>query len=135
MHTPVATLLENKDPEVHTMSSRATVFAAVQEMISKKIGSVLVMEGDTLVGIFTERDVLVRVVGARRDPMTTPIAHVMTQDPVTIPSSMTIEEVLDLHGGKQFRHLPVVDGGRVVGMISFRDILQWIAQYGSVTSD
>jgi CBS domain-containing protein len=128
MNTPISTLLESKESEIHTVPATATVAQAVQEMIKERIGSVLVVEGGTLVGIFTERDVLVRVVGANRDPQTTPIAHVMTHHPTSIPSTTTVEDVMDMHSGKEFRHLPVVDHGRLVGVVSFRDILRWIAQ-------
>jgi len=128
MDSPISALLENKDSETHTVPLTATVAEAVQEMIKEKIGSVLVVDGGALVGIFTERDVLVRVVGARRDPLTTPISHVMTHNPTSITSTTTIEDVMDMHSGKEFRHLPVVDNGRLVGVVSFRDILRWVAQ-------
>ncbi|MDD3180456.1 MAG: CBS domain-containing protein [Opitutaceae bacterium] len=134
MNSPISALLDSKESEIHTVSPTTTVAEAVQEMIREKIGSVLVVEGDALVGIFTERDVLVRVVGANRDPRTTPIAHVMTRDPISIPSTTTVEDVMDMHSGKNFRHLPVVDHGRLVGMVSFRDILRWIAEASGETS-
>jgi CBS domain-containing protein len=135
MNAPVSTLLESKTTTVFSVPVTVTVSEAVQEMNRRKIGSVLVMEGGVLVGIFTERDVLMRVVAADRDPKATPVAHVMTRSPVTIPSSMTIEEVMDLHSGKHFRHLPVVENGRVIGMISVRDILRWLAEANSKKAD
>ena len=135
MNAPVSTLLESKTTTVFSVPVTVTVSEAVQEMNRRKIGSVLVMEGGVLVGIFTERDVLMRVVAADRDPKTTPVAHVMTRSPVTIHSSMTIEEVMDLHSGKHFRHLPVVENGRVIGMISVRDILRWLAEANSKKAD
>jgi CBS domain-containing protein len=135
MNAPVSTLLESKSTTVFSVPVTVTVSEAVQEMNRRKIGSVLVMEGGVLVGIFTERDVLMRVVAADRDPKATPVAHVMTRSPVTIPSSMTIEEVMDLHSGKHFRHLPVVENGRVIGMISVRDILRWLAEANSRKAD
>ena len=135
MNAPVSTLLESKSTTVFSVPVTVTVSEAVQEMNRRKIGSVLVMEGGVLVGIFTERDVLMRVVAADRDPKATPVAHVMTRSPVTIPSSMTIEEVMDLHSGKHFRHLPVVENGRVIGMISVRDILRWLAEANSKKAD
>jgi CBS domain-containing protein len=128
MNTPVSELLESKGCEVHTVPVTATVSEAVQKMIAAKIGSVLVVYGDALVGIFTERDVLVRVVGARRDPATTLVSFVMTQNPVTVDSSMTVHDIINLHSGKEFRHLPVVDNGRLLGMVSMRDVLRWLAQ-------
>ena len=135
MNAPVSTLLESKSTTVFSVSVTVTVAEAVHEMNRRKIGSVLVMEGGVLVGIFTERDVLMRVVAADRDPKITPVAHVMTRSPVTIHSSMTIEEVMDLHSGKHFRHLPVVENGRVIGMISVRDILRWLSEANSRKAD
>jgi len=135
MNAPVSTLLESKTTTVFSVPVTVTVSEAVQEMNRRKIGSVLVMESGVLVGIFTERDVLMRVVAADRDPKNTPVAHVMTRSPVTIPSSMTIEEVMDMHSGKHFRHLPVVENGRVIGMISVRDILRWLAEANSKKAD
>lgn len=132
MNAPVSALLESKGFDVRTVPATATVLDAVQEMINARIGSVLVVEDERLVGIFTERDVLVRVVGARRDPATTLVSFVMTQDPVSIDSSTTLEEILETHGGKEFRHLPVVDEGRIVGMISFRDVLRWMTRANNV---
>jgi CBS domain-containing protein len=132
MNAPVSVLLENKDSDLHTVPITATVAEAVQEMIKERIGSVLIVDGEALVGIFTERDVLVRVVGARRDPQTTPISHVMTHNPTSIDSSTTVEELMDMHSGKEFRHLPVVDNGRIIGMLSFRDVLRWLAAQTAV---
>ena len=128
MNAPISTLLEGKPAEIFTVPASASVHEAVKRMIDERIGSVLVVDEGRLVGIFTERDVLVRVVGANRDAMTTPVSFVMTHNPVSIDSSTTVQEVLDVHGGKEFRHLPVIDDGHLIGMISFRDILRWIAQ-------
>ena len=91
-----------------------------------KVGAVLIMDGGRLAGIFTERDVLSRVVVAGLDPKTTPMERVMTREPITVASTTTIEEVMALFTNKRFRHLPVVDGGRLVGLISIGDILRWM---------
>jgi CBS domain-containing protein len=134
MNTPISELLETKGGELHTVPANATVHEAVKRMIEEKIGSVLVVAGEALVGIFTERDVLVRVVGANRDPMTTLVSFVMTHDPVTVESSTTVQDVINLHSGKEFRHLPIVDGGKLVGMVSMRDVVRWLAQTESAAS-
>jgi CBS domain-containing protein len=101
-----------------------TVAAAVKEMDRHKVGATLVMDGGQLVGIFTERDVLSRVVAAGLDPATTPMEHVMTRNPITVSSTTTIEDVMALFTTKRFRHLPVVDEDRLVGLISIGDILR-----------
>jgi CBS domain-containing protein len=93
-------------------------------MNRNKVGATLVMEGDRLVGIFTERDVLSRVVAAGLNPSTTPMERVMTPNPITVSSTTTIEDVMALFTNKRFRHLPVVDNGRLVGLISIGDILR-----------
>jgi CBS domain-containing protein len=101
-----------------------TVAAAVKEMDRHKVGATLVMDGGQLVGIFTERDVLSRVVAAGLDPATTPMERVMTRNPITVSSTTTIEDVMALFTTKRFRHLPVVDEDRLVGLISIGDILR-----------
>ncbi len=124
MNTPVATLLEHKGSTVFSVSPNAAICEAVQEMDHHKVGAIVVIDGGRLTGIFTERDVLTRVVAARLDPSSTPISRVMTRNPVTIEPTATIEEVMALFTDKRFRHLPVVDGGRLVGLISIGDVLR-----------
>ena len=84
-------------------------------------GSALVMDGESLAGIFTERDI-VRALGEHFDAAGHPVSNWMTREPVTISSDSTVQEALDrmLSGG--FRHLPVLDGDRVVGLVSMRDL-------------
>jgi CBS domain-containing protein len=101
----------------------------VERMNAHKIGSVLVMEGERLVGIFTERDVLVRVVAAKRDPETTLVGDVMTKDPMTIEPSVTVQEAMRLITDKRFRHLPVAERGKVVGMVSIGDLTGWVIRH------
>jgi CBS domain-containing protein len=104
-----------------------TVSQAAQEMNRRKVGSVLVMEGGQLLGIFTERDVLWRVVAAGLDPKTTPLSQVMTRHPITVGPDTPIQSVMDVFTEKRFRHLPVVDDGRLLGVISIGDVLRWAA--------
>ncbi len=124
MITSVSTLLEHKGSKVFSVPSDVTVCDAVQEMNRNKVGAVVVLQAGKLVGIFTERDVLVRVVAAGLNPKKTPIEKVMTRDPLTVESSTTIEQVMTLFTDKRFRHLPVVDQGALVGLISIGDILR-----------
>lgn len=92
-----------------------------------RVGSVLVLDGGRLVGIFTERDVLRRVVGAGVDPKRSQVSEVMTADVITISPEATIEETMVLFTEKRCRHLPVLDGGQLVGAISIGDITRWMA--------
>jgi CBS domain-containing protein len=92
-----------------------------------KIGSVLVMNGHRLAGIFTERDVLLRVVGAELEPMTTPITKVMSSNVITVTPETTVQQVMDLFAERRCRHLPVMRGGEVIGLISIGDVSRWVA--------
>jgi CBS domain-containing protein len=127
MNTTITTLLEQKGGGVYTIPSTVTVAEAVQEMNMRKVGSVLVMNGLRLAGIFTERDVLRRVVGACLDPELTPIAKVMTVDVLTVEPSATVQAVMDIFTEKRCRHLPVMQAGRLVGVISIGDVSRWVA--------
>ncbi len=127
MNTTIATLLGQKSGALFTIPSTVTVAEAVQEMNAHKVGSVLVMNGLRLAGIFTERDVMRRVVGADLDPKTTPITKVMTADVITIERTATVQQVMDIFTEKRCRHLPVVESGQLLGLISIGDVSRWVA--------
>lgn len=127
MNISIATLLERKGGALHTVPSSVTVFEAVQEMNRHRVGSVLVMNGTKLAGIFTERDVLSRVVAAQLDPQTTPVTRVMTADVITVLRTTTVQQVMEIFTEKRCRHLPVMDAGKLVGLISIGDVSRWMA--------
>jgi CBS domain-containing protein len=127
MNTSIATLLDQKGTAVRSVPSTVTVLEAVQEMNRHKIGSVLVMDGAQLVGIFTERDVLLRVVGTENDPKTTPITKVMSATVLTITPETTVQQVMDLFADRRCRHLPVMKDGLVAGLISIGDVSRYVA--------
>ena len=102
-----------------TMSVRE----AAELMKSKRYGAVLIVDGEELLGIFTERDAVFRVIAMGRDPETTKLADVMTKSPQTISSEKTFgHAMLMMHEGA-FRHVPVIDHGKLVGMVSSRNAL------------
>ena len=127
MNTPISAILERKGPAVHAVSATYTIAEAVDEMNRHRIGSIVVMEGNRLAGIFTERDVLRRVVGAGLDPKVMRVADVMTTQLITVSPETTIEEAMMIFSDKRCRHLPVIAGGKMVGLISIGDISRWIA--------
>lgn len=127
MNTSIATLLERKGGTVHTIPMTVTVAEAVREMNRHSIGSVLVMDGEKLAGVFTERDVLKRVVGADLDSKSTPITKVMTADVITIRPETTVQEVMDIFSEKRCRHLPVLQDDRLIGLISIGDVSRWVS--------
>lgn len=127
MNTSIAALLEQKSGAIFTIPTTVSVAEAVKEMNAHKVGSVLVMDGPRLAGIFTERDVLRRVVGGELDPKLTPITKVMTPEVLTVPPTTTVQQVMDLFTEKRCRHLPVMENGRLLGLISIGDVSRWVA--------
>lgn len=106
-----------------TVAAGATVRDAVETMVAERLGAVLIENEDGLIdGIFTERDLLRRVVHAGRDPEATPISLVMTRDVRFVSPGTTIEAALALMHVNGFRHLLVMDGPRVLGLLSIRDM-------------
>jgi CBS domain-containing protein len=124
MQTTLDVVVRDKgSDELITVPASATVAEAVAAMTEHEVGAVLIMNEDGLVsGIFTERDVVVRVVKTGRDPRTTPVSMVMTRDVTFVTPGTTIEAALSLMYVKRFRHLLVIDGPKVHGLLSLRDL-------------
>jgi CBS domain-containing protein len=127
MNVPISVLLERKGSAVHAIAPTLSVFEAVAEMNRLRIGAIVVLEGGKLAGIFTERDVLRRVVGDSIDTKKTRVSEVMTRNVLTISPEATVEEVATMFTEKRCRHLPVVSSGSLVGLISIGDISRWVA--------
>ncbi len=127
MNTSIATLLEGKGRALHAVPTTVTVIEAVQKMNQHKVGAVLVMNGAQLAGIFTERDVMTRVVAASLDPKTTPITRAMSANVLTVAPEATVQEVMDIFAEKRCRHLPVIQDDKLVGLISIGDVSRWVA--------
>lgn len=104
-------------------TEQTTVTEAARLMKEHRVGAVLVVRKDHLVGIFTERDVVTRVVTENRDPLHTRLADVMTPNPRAMPPDKPFGHALIAMHEQGFRHMPVVDHGRVVGVVSMRDAL------------
>ncbi|MGH7997838.1 MAG: CBS domain-containing protein [Opitutaceae bacterium] len=126
MNTPISALLDRKGPTVHAVRPDISVSSAVAEMNRHRIGCVVVADAGELVGIFTERDVLKRVVGAGVDPRSALVADVMTRELVTVAPEATVSEVMEIFTEKRCRHLPVIVDGRLRGLISIGDVSRWM---------
>lgn len=108
--------------EVATITEDAAVAEAAEAMVRGRFGSVVIISGGTLTGIFTERDVL-RAAAARENLATAKVRDWMTADPVTASSDTDSAEAAEMMIGNGFRHLPVVDGNSLQGIVSLRDVL------------
>jgi CBS domain-containing protein len=106
-----------------TAPASTTVHDAARLMRERNIGALLVVDGEKLVGIFTERDALFRVLAHGLDVKTTQLSSVMTANPQTIPPTSAFTTALQMMHEGRYRHLPVVEDGRVIGIVSVRDAL------------
>jgi CBS domain-containing protein len=122
----VADILEFKGYEVWSVGPDATVLEALKVMADKEVGAVLVQDGDTLLGILTERDYARKVVLRGKTSKDTPVADIMTSRVVYVRPDQTIEDCMALMTDKHIRHLPVLDQGEVVGVISIGDVVKAI---------
>jgi CBS domain-containing protein len=127
MNTPISALLERKGSAVHSVAPTLSVQDAVAEMNRHRIGAIVVLDGPRLVGIFTERDVLRRVVGAGLDPKSALVADVMSPGVITIAPDATVEQTMTIFTERRCRHLPVLQDGAIRGVISIGDITRWMA--------
>jgi CBS domain-containing protein len=113
-----------------TVGPGATVMDAVELMAEEGVGAVAVVEKDELRGIFTERDVMLRVVLKNRNPSQTRLSEVMTSPPQTCTDDLPLDEALDFLLEKHIRHLPIVDReGHIHGMLSLRNLLEHMVEY------
>jgi CBS domain-containing protein len=126
MYDRVRSVLASKGRTVYTTSPTATVFAAIATMNERRIGALVVIEAGIPIGILTERDVLVRLVAAERDPRITCVGDVMTRELITVRFDTCVSEAMQIMTKHRCRHLPVTDGGELRGLISIGDLTNWV---------
>ncbi|HXJ90717.1 MAG TPA: CBS domain-containing protein [Candidatus Binatia bacterium] len=112
-----------KDRRVYTVDANRTVLEAARYMMENNVGAVPVLRNGDLAGILSERDIMNRVVAVGRTPGTTVVSEVMTANPRAVAADESIEECLFIMHEFGFRHLPIVDGKELKGLISLRDVL------------
>ena len=128
----LSSLLDEQNPIIHSVGPDVSITQCVCRMNELKIGAMLVMEDDQLIGIFTERDAITRVLGAGLDPSSTKISAVMTKNPVWVPASTTLEEAMSIITQRRVRHLPVVEDGKVLGVVSSGDLTHHFVENTSI---
>ncbi|MBL7702830.1 MAG: CBS domain-containing protein [Ferruginibacter sp.] len=124
----VKNILDTKGKEIFTITPGTTVYHALELMVEKNVSALLVMENDQLAGIFTERDYARKVVLKGKSSKETAIGDIMTSRLITVSSASSIDECMELMTGKYIRHLPVVDEGKLSGIISIGDVVRTIIQ-------
>ena len=125
----LGSLLDEQYPVIHSVRPDVSVTECVRRMNELSIGAMLVMEDDQLRGIFTERDAITRVLGAGLDPVGTTVAGVMTENPVCVSSSTTLEEAMSIVTNQRLRHLPVVEDDKVLGVVSSGDLTHRLVEH------
>lgn len=119
-------LLDNKGTEIISIVQEASVFDAIKLMAERAVGSLVVLDGDSLKGIVTERDYARKVIIKGRSSESTRVGEIMTSDVITASTDQTVRQCMTVMTKKRIRHLPVVDSGKLVGMISIGDLVQAI---------
>ena len=128
-------LAEKNSSVVYTIGADVTVIEACRVMLERRIGSLLVTSEARVEGIFTEWDVLARVVAAGRDPAATRVGEVMSREVVMVPPDEPLHRVEQLMRARRFRHLPVSGERGLLGILSIGDVAAWRAHPGAVASD
>jgi CBS domain-containing protein len=117
-------LLEGKGNAVYAIAPEAPVLEAIRHMAERRVGALVVMKGDELTGIVSERDYARKVILQGRSSAQTAVADIMSPDPLTISPDTDVFDCMRLCTERRVRHLPVVEGGRVVGVISIGDLVK-----------
>lgn len=118
----VSELIQQKGASVFTIAPTATALDAAQKMNEHRIGSLVVTDGVRIAGIVTERDILTRVVAAKRAPHHTPVSEIMTPRVLTCAPGASLDELRRTMRERRIRHVPVVEDGALVGMVSLGDL-------------
>ncbi len=117
----IVDLVRNRD--VYFVEGSRSVLDTAKYMAERNIGAVAVLRGDELIGIFSERDLMKRVVAAGRNPANTTVEEVMTSDPLVVSPNERITDCMRMMKENSFRHLPICDGRKLKGLLSLRDLL------------
>jgi CBS domain-containing protein len=127
----VINILEGKGAKknsVFSVEPGTIVYNAIEIMAEKNIGALLICEGTTLVGIFSERDYARKLILKGKSSKDTTIGELMTKDPFTVTADASVEECMEIMTTRRFRHLPVMDRGNLIGVISITDVVRHIIE-------
>ena len=123
---PISSILHQKTSALWSVAPQATVFDAIKLMAAKNIGALLVMSGGRLYGVFTERDYTRKVALQGKTSKETSVFEIITEKPATVSIDDSVEDCMRLMTENRVRHLPVMEGANVVGIISIGDLVNWI---------
>lgn len=123
----IADVLGHKKDDVLTISANATVFEAISKMVKRNVGSIVITDdANSLLGIFTERDYLRRIVVENRTSKTTFVRDVMSRSLVCVDPNRSVEECMNIMTNERIRHIPVIENGRLAGIVSIGDLVKYL---------
>jgi CBS domain-containing protein len=122
----ISAILREKGAAVHTIAPETTVYDAIQTMADRNIGALLVMSGSRLVGVISERDYTRKIALKGKQSKQTPVSEIMLSPVISVGDDASVEQCMELMTLHRIRHLPVLDGDRVVGVVSIGDLINWI---------
>jgi CBS domain-containing protein len=128
MQDTLEAVLAHKGSTVYSVDPEDSVLDAVRKMNCERIGATLVCTENRMVGIFTERDVLTRVLDAGRDPDATRVADVMTREVITVGPETGVQEAMAVMTERRTRHLPILEQGNLLGVVSIGDLTRWVSR-------
>jgi CBS domain-containing protein len=130
---PISSILYQKTSALWSVAPQTTVFDAIKLMAAKNIGALLVMSGSKLTGVFTERDYARKVALEGKNSRETQVWEIMPKEMVAVTPDDSVEDCMKLMTEKRVRHLPVLEGGYIVGIISIGDLVNWIISAQNAT--
>lgn len=122
----ISSVIGNKGGQVWALGPAASVYDAIALMAEKEVGALPIMDGGQLLGIISERDYARKVVLKGRSSKETPVTEIMSSPVVSVHPSQTVEECMHIVTERRIRHLPVMEGNRIVGMVSIGDLVNWV---------
>jgi CBS domain-containing protein len=128
MDAPLSVLLKEKGNDIKSISPGQTIFECAAIMTECKVGALMVMDNGKLAGIISERDILRKLVVHGDDPKKVLVEKLMTKDVLTVTDKTTVREAMHIVTEKRIRHLPVMEDGKLIGLISIGDLTKWALQ-------
>lgn len=126
MQTPIKLLLADKGNIVHNIDPHASIYECVIKLTKLEIGALVVLDGQKVIGIISERDIIQKVLSSKTDPTKARVQDIMSSEVFSISPSTTMQEAMEFITTRRIRHLPVLENGKLQGLVSIGDLTKWV---------